>query len=95
MNLAIAIHGAKAGGGTGACAGPGEQLGALEVELVPPDERRVRNEDLVRAWRERIRMPAGLEGFTITSRRAGPPGRDLTVRLTAAARSSSKRRLWT
>jgi multidrug efflux pump subunit AcrB len=44
----------------------------------------VRNEELIRAWRERIRMPAGLEGFTITSRRAGPPGRDLTVRLNGA-----------
>ncbi len=45
VNLAIAIHGAKAGGGHGSVRGAsGEQLGALEVELVPPDERRVRND---------------------------------------------------
>jgi multidrug efflux pump subunit AcrB len=82
INIAVAIHGAKAGAGHGSGRGiAGEQLGALEVELLPPDVRKIRNEELVRAWRERIRMPAGLEGFTITSRRAGPPGRDLTVRL--------------
>ena len=81
VSLAVAIHGAKAGGGHGRGGATGEQLGALEVELVPPDARTIRNEDLVRAWRERIRLPAGLEAFTITSRRAGPPGRDLTVRL--------------
>ncbi len=91
VNLAIAIHGAKAGGGHGSVRGAsGEQLGALEVELVPPDERKARNADLVRAWRERIQMPAGLEGFTITSRRAGPPGRDLTVRLNGGSAEQLK-----
>jgi hypothetical protein len=49
-----------------------------------PDAREVRNEEFIRAWRERIELPAGLEGFTIASRRAGPPGRDLTVRLFGA-----------
>jgi multidrug efflux pump subunit AcrB len=91
VNLAIAIHGAKAGRGHGSVRGAtGEQLGALEVELVPPDGRRVRNEELVRAWRDRIDMPAGLEGFTITSRRAGPPGRDLTVRLSGGSAEQLK-----
>jgi len=91
VNLAIAIHGAKSGGGHGRASGSsGEQFGALEVELVPPDERTVRNEDLVRAWRERIDLPAGLEGFTITSRRVGPPGRDLTVRLTGGSAEQLK-----
>jgi multidrug efflux pump subunit AcrB len=85
VNLAVATHGAKAGSGHGGDRGAsGEQLGALKVELVSPDARGVRNEAFVRAWRERIRLPAGLEGFTITSQRAGPPGRDLTVRLTGA-----------
>jgi multidrug efflux pump subunit AcrB len=91
VNLAVAIHGAKAAGGHGRERGiAGEQLGALEVELVPPDEREVRNDELVRAWRQRIRMPAGLEAFTITSRRAGPPGRDLTVRLTGGSAEQLK-----
>jgi multidrug efflux pump subunit AcrB len=79
VNLAIALHGSKGDGGASA-----DQLGALQVELTAPDAREVRNEEFIRAWRERIHLPAGLEGFTIASRRAGPPGRDLTVRLFGA-----------
>jgi multidrug efflux pump subunit AcrB len=91
VNLAVAIHGAKAGGGRGGGLGAsGEQLGSLKVELTPPDERSVRNEELIRAWRERIVVPAGLEGFTVTSRRVGPPGRDLTVRLTGGSAEQLK-----
>jgi multidrug efflux pump subunit AcrB len=59
-----------------------DQLGAMEIELIAPDERTVRNEAFIKAWRERITMPPGMESFVVTSRRAGPPGRDLTVRLT-------------
>lgn len=91
VQVAVALHGAKAavgqGGGSGAS---GDQLGALKVELVPPDARRVRNDELIRAWRARLRLPAGLESLTITSRRAGPPGRDLTVRLTGGQAESLK-----
>ncbi len=91
VDLAVAIHGAKAGAGHGSAMGPtGEQFGALELELLPSDQRNVRNEELIRAWRERIRLPAGLEGFTITSRRAGPPGRDLSVRLTGGSAEQLK-----
>jgi multidrug efflux pump subunit AcrB len=83
VSLAVALHGSKAGAGHGGGEGArGDQLGALRVELTPPDSRSVRNEELIRAWRERIRLPAGMEGFTITAQRAGPPGRDLNVRLT-------------
>jgi multidrug efflux pump subunit AcrB len=77
VNIAIALHGSKADS-SGSSA---DQLGALQVELIAPDARDVRNEEFIRAWRERIELPAGLEGFSIASRRAGPPGRDLTVRL--------------
>ncbi len=89
VNVAIAHHGSKTGDeGSSAT---GDQLGALKVELRPSDERSVRNEELIRAWRDRIQMPAGVEGFTITSRRAGPPGRDLTVRLSGRDADRLKR----
>ncbi len=78
VNVAIALHGSKPDSSGGSSA---DQLGGLQVELTAPDARAVRNEEFIRAWRERIQLPAGLEGFTIASRRAGPPGRDLTVRL--------------
>ncbi len=79
INLAVIYHCSKAGS---AGRGAADQLGGLQVELVPPDARTVRNSEFIRAWRQHLRMPAGLENLTITSRRVGPPGRDLTIRLT-------------
>ena len=59
----------------------GPQFGSLLVELAPSDQRTVRNEDFIRDWTSRIQRPAGLERFTISARRGGPPGRDLEIRL--------------
>lgn len=84
INVVLAFHGAKSGGGTGGSASA-DQLGSLQIELIEPDLREVRNRELIRAWRERIQIPAGLETLNITSRRVGPPGRDLTVRLTGTS----------
>nr|WP_275957831.1 efflux RND transporter permease subunit [Rhabdochromatium marinum] len=81
INLAVAFHGSKAGPGARAAA---DQFGALQVELIEPDLREVRNNAFIKAWRQRLNLPAGLEQLTITSRRVGPPGRDLTVRLTGS-----------
>lgn len=82
INIAVVHQGSKAGDDAGAGFARADQFGALKVELVSPDQRTLRNEAIISAWRERIHLPAGLENFTITSRRAGPPGRDITVRLT-------------
>ena len=60
----------------------GDQLGALMVELVPSEQRAVRNPQFIRAWQQRVVLPAGLEHFTISVRQPGPPGRDVTIRLT-------------
>ena len=82
VNLVMANHGAKTGGRGGGAAA--DQLGSLRVELVESDRREVRNNQFIRAWREHIRLPAGLENLNITGRRVGPPGRDLTIRLTGS-----------
>jgi multidrug efflux pump subunit AcrB len=71
--------GVDQGGGPGPT---GDQFGSILVELVSPDRRDVRNTELIHAWRERVREPAGLELFSITERQTGPPGRDVDVRLT-------------
>jgi multidrug efflux pump subunit AcrB len=68
--------------GGAAQAPTGDQFGAILVELVSPDQRDVRNTQLIHAWQERVREPAGIEVFSITERQAGPPGRDVDVRLT-------------
>ena len=50
----------------------------------------MRNEEFTRAWREHIRIPAGMESFTITSRKSGPPGRDINVRLNGSDATTLK-----
>ncbi len=60
----------------------GDQFGTVIVELVEPDAREVRNPEFMREWRSRVRLPAGIESFSIFERRPGPPGRDIDIRLT-------------
>ncbi|WP_328189726.1 efflux RND transporter permease subunit [Marinobacter sp. OP 3.4] len=69
----------------------GDDVGAVMVELADPDDRDVRNAEFIRAWRERIVIPAGMENLTITERQTGPPGRDVNVRLTGADTVNLKR----
>ncbi len=86
VQVALSLHGAQAGPG----GGRGDQFGALQIELTPPDTRSIRNIDLIQAWRERIELPAGLDQLIISSRRVGPPGRDLNIRLTGADAATLK-----
>jgi len=60
----------------------GEQFGNIQVELVSPEARTVTNREIIRAWEDRVRQTAGIENFNISERAAGPPGRDLDIRLT-------------
>ena len=61
-----------------------ERFGSIQVELVSPDARDVRNKEFMREWKSRIELPAGIETFTLSESRAGPPGNDLDIRLTGA-----------
>ncbi|MCB1736744.1 MAG: efflux RND transporter permease subunit, partial [Gammaproteobacteria bacterium] len=68
----------------------GDQFASITAELVPSDTRSVRNEQLLRTWEENVRKAPGLESLTMTSRRGGPPGRDVEVRLTGADATALK-----
>lgn len=61
-----------------------EHLGAVVVELISPDAREVRNAELIAAWRERVRLPPGLETLVVREPTAGPPGNDIDIQLTGA-----------
>ncbi|MEC7815717.1 MAG: efflux RND transporter permease subunit [Pseudomonadota bacterium] len=60
----------------------GDELGSMMIELVPSDQRTVRNPEFVDEWRGRLSIPAGLDNLTISERQSGPPGREVNVRLT-------------
>ncbi len=81
VEAAVARLGATVAVDVGAGA-RGDQLASLLVQLVPSENRTVRNETFLAKWRERVQVPAGIESLVVSSRRSGPPGRDLTVRLT-------------
>jgi multidrug efflux pump subunit AcrB len=62
----------------------GDRFGSVLVELVPSDRRDVNNETFINTWRNKLRVPAGVEMFTIATRRSGHPGRGVDVRLSGA-----------
>lgn len=74
------LGGAIGSGGTASARG--DQLASMMVELVPSEQREVRNEQFLRTWREKAGTAPGLENLTLQARQSGPPGRDLSVRLT-------------
>ena len=81
VETAVSWLGSTVGTGAGGSA-RGDQLASMMIELSPPDSRSVRNDRFLKVWRDKVTPAAGLELLTFTARRAGPPGRDLNVRLT-------------
>ncbi len=69
----------------------GDHIGAVMVELIPSDRRTVRTEELIAAWRAEIQPMGGLRSVTVMSPAAGPPGRDIDVRLIGDDLSDLKR----
>ncbi|MBI1385374.1 MAG: MMPL family transporter [Rhizobiales bacterium] len=59
----------------------GENVASVEVELAPSEERTIRTRNFVQAWRRNLPNIPGVERIALNERRAGPPGRDLDIRL--------------
>lgn len=68
----------------------GNQYAELFVELEEPDHRDVRNPEFLKAWRAHLPPAPGIESLTIIEQRAGPPGRDVDIRLTGNDASGNK-----
>ncbi len=63
----------------------GDHLGGYTLELFPGDHREIRTRDFVAAWKDEVRLHAGVESLQIYARNtAGPPGRDIDLRLHGA-----------
>ncbi len=75
------VHASSSGRGR---AIEGERNGSIYVELLSSEERETTNKKFIREWRSRIELPTGVSSFKITSRRHGPPERDVNIRLTGA-----------
>jgi len=77
---AVTTYGATQG--AGGSSRNDDELGSILVELVPSDQRDIRNPEFIREWRSRMNLPAGLDSVNINERQSGPPGRDVNIRLT-------------
>ncbi len=68
----------------------GNQYAELFVELKEPDHRDVRNPEFLKRWRGHVPNAPGIESLTIVEQRAGPPGRDVDIRLSGADAGANK-----
>ena len=55
----------------------GDHVGGMIVELVSPEQRERRTNELIEEWKENIDLPIGLTSFTVLERKGGPPGLDI------------------
>ena len=62
----------------------------MRVELQLSDRRAVRTQTLIEEWRSRVRPLPGLVTMTILERQAGPPGREIDIRVTGDDLSALK-----
>ena len=58
-----------------------DTVGVVVVQLVDADERDVRTEAFVQAWRDSMGPLVGADALTVRAQTAGPPGREIDVRL--------------
>lgn len=70
--------------------GSGDHMGGVVLELAPSDERDIRTDTVVEAWRRHVRLHAGTEFLTIRQAQGGPPGREVDIRLAGADLESLK-----
>ncbi|MCW8863069.1 MAG: efflux RND transporter permease subunit, partial [Rhodospirillales bacterium] len=68
----------------------GDNVGGLIVELTPSDQRTIRTDTLLAAWRNEIRHPAGVDTMTAVPAQTGPPGLDVDIRISGDDVSSLK-----
>lgn len=61
-----------------------DNVAEVSVQLTPSESREIRTKKVIGAWRKAISPIVGVERIAISSRRAGPPGRDVDIRLQSA-----------
>lgn len=84
VELAVSKASTAGTAGGGSSGQNDERFVSMQLELLSPDKRDMRNQDFINLWKQQIEIPAGMETFTLSERRGGPPGSDIDVRLSGA-----------
>ncbi len=58
-----------------------DTVAEVAVQLIPGEERIIRTETVMQAWRERLPSIPGVVQATVRTEQVGPPGRDVDVKL--------------
>lgn len=81
IKMALQIHRKTNSSRTSEGSSQGDEFGALYVQLTSIDSREITNGEIIKKWRSKVILPAGIEKFTIDLNRSGPPGKSLEVKL--------------
>ncbi len=57
----------------------GDQYATVQAELSSPDQRDIRNTELIQVWQSKLPSIDGIEQISVTSPRGGPPGKDIDI----------------
>tara|TARA_Y100001970_G_scaffold294367_1_gene451803 strand:- start:58798 stop:61923 length:3126 start_codon:yes stop_codon:yes gene_type:complete len=68
----------------------GNHIAGMRVELIPSDSRHIRTQQFIKTWRAETRLMSGTESFSIFEEQAGPPGREIDIRITGSDLTSLK-----
>jgi multidrug efflux pump subunit AcrB len=68
----------------------GDHIGGVVVELTPSDQRDIRTDAIIEAWRAGIRQLPGLTVLSVRAAQGGPPGREIDIRLSGGSLASLK-----
>ncbi len=79
IEMSVTISGSSFSGGS--ARKKGDQLGAIFLQLAEPDQRSVRNPQFIEHWKNKLHEVAGMDNLTIVSRKTGPQGSDIAIRL--------------
>ncbi|MDJ0950568.1 MAG: efflux RND transporter permease subunit [Alphaproteobacteria bacterium] len=81
VKTAVGFIGGAVGVRPGRTSSAGDHVGGIFVELVAAEDRTIEADTFMSAWRAAVRRQAGLTKVTILPAEAGPPGREVDVRL--------------
>lgn len=81
VNVSVVRHGLRANMGNQGGGSSSVVVGSIEVELKDPEQREITNDEFIDAWKQNIQLVSGIDNFFIGSRKGGPPGRDVAIKL--------------
>lgn len=69
----------------------GDNFATVIVELIDSDKRDISDTEVIKYWLKKVKLISGVETFSISAVRGGPPGKDLELRLVGGSAATLKK----